>query len=202
MALNKQVKTNIKRMDESFYEETLMKKPLLTVAAIFLFVVSVHASDGKIAYFDMQTVFNKTILGKKYQGIVLGYYQSRKKILDMDADEIQKLQEDYNKQKQAKLIDPAQREMEDTLKRKITEFEKTRAEFSNEVSKKNEELSNEFNQHVLAAIKDIAKRENLSLILNRTINISKVQVQSVAYADKNLDITDKIIDEMDKKGEF
>jgi Skp family chaperone for outer membrane proteins len=176
-----------------------MKKPLLIVAAIFLIVVSADASGGKIAYFDIQTVFNKTMLGKKYQGIVRGYYESRKNILDMDADEIQKLQEDYNKQKQAKLNDPAQREMEETLNRKITAFEKIRTEFSNEVSKKNEELSNEFNQHVLAVLKDIAKREKLSLILNRTVSISKVEVQSVAYADEDLDITDKIVAEMDKK---
>ena len=178
-----------------------MKKPLLTAAALLLFAVNAHASSGKIAFFDIQTVFNKTILGKKYQGIVLGYYQSRKKILDMDADEIQRLQEDYKRRNQAKPIDPAQREREETLKRKITEFEKIRAEFSDEVSKKNRELLNEFNQHVLAAIKDIAKRENLSLILNRTINVSQVEVQSVAYADKDLDITDKIIAEMDKKRE-
>lgn len=177
-----------------------MKKSLLIVIAIFLIAVSAHASGGKIAYFDIQTVFNKTMLGKKYQGIVRGYYESRKKILDMDADEIQKLQEDYNKQKQAKLNDPAQREMEETLNRKITEFEKIRTEFNNEISKKNEELSHEFNQHVLSVLKDIAKREKLSLILNRTISISKVEVQSVAYADENLDINDKIVGEMDKKG--
>ena len=178
-----------------------MKKPLLIITAIFLIAVSAHATGGKIAYFDIQTVFNKTMLGKKYQGIVRGYYESRKKILDMDAEEIQKLQEDYNKQKQAKLNDPAQREMEEKLNLKITEFEKIRVEFSNEISKKNEELSNEFNQHVFTVLKDIAKREKLSLILNRTISISKVEVQSVAYADENLDITDKIVNEMDKKEE-
>jgi Skp family chaperone for outer membrane proteins len=50
-------------------------------------------------------------------------------------------------------------------------------------------------------LKDIAKREKLSLILNRTISISKAEVQSVAYADKDLDITDKIVAEMDKKEE-
>jgi len=176
-----------------------MNKPLLIVTALFLIAVSAHASGGKIAYFDIQTVYNKTMLGKKYQGIVRGYYESRKKILDMDADEIQKLQEDYNKMKQAKLNDPAQRELEDTLNRKITEFEKMRTEFSNEIGKKDEELSNEFNQHVFTVLKDIAKREKLSLILNRTISLSKVEVQSVAYGDENLDITDKIVSEMDKK---
>jgi Skp family chaperone for outer membrane proteins len=176
-----------------------MKKPLLIIAAIFLIAVSAHASGGKIAYFDIQTVFNKTVRGRKYQEIERGYYESRKKILDTDADEIQKLQEDYSKLKPAKLNDPAQREKEETLRRKIAEFEKIRTEFSDEIGKKKEELSNEFNQRVFVVLKDIAKREKLALILNRTISISNVEVQSVAYADEDLDITDKIVAEMDKK---
>jgi outer membrane protein len=176
-----------------------MKKPLWTVAALLLIAGSAYAYGGKIAYFDIQTVMNKTTLGKKYQGIASGYYESRKKVLDTDADEIQKLQEDYNKQKQSKMNDPAQKEKEEILNRKIAEFEKIRAEFGNEISKKNEELTNEFNQHVFAVLKDIAKREKLSLVLNRTISISKVEVQSVVYADEDLDITGKIVAEMNKK---
>jgi outer membrane protein len=178
-----------------------MKKPLLIVAAIFLIALSAHASGGKIAYFDIQTVFNKTTLGKKYQEIERGYYESRKKILDMDADEIQKLQEDYHAQQPAKPGEPEQKEKKETLSRKIAEFEKIRAEFGDEVSKKKDELSNDFNQRVLAVLKDIAKREKLSLILNKTISISNVEIQSVAYADDDLDITDKIVAEMDKKAD-
>lgn len=178
-----------------------MKKQLLIVAIIFLIAVSAQASSGKIAYFDVQTVFNKTVLGKKYQGIERGYYESRKKILDADADEIQKLQEDYNKLKPAKLNDSTQREKEETLSRKIAEFEKIRTEFSKEFNEKKAELSNEFNQQVLVVLKDIAKREKLSLILTKTISISNVEIQSVAYGEQDFDLTDKIVAEMDKKEE-
>ncbi|MGC1454878.1 MAG: OmpH family outer membrane protein [Nitrospirota bacterium] len=176
-----------------------MKKLLWIVAVLILIAGSASAYSGKIAYFDIQTVMNKTTLGKKYLGIASGYYESRKRVLDADAEEIQKLQEDYDKQKQAKMNDPTRKEKEETLNRKIAEFEKIRAEFGDEISKKNMELSNEFNQHVFAVLKDIAKREKLSLILNRTISISKVEVQSVVYADEELDITGKIVTEMNKK---
>lgn len=178
-----------------------MKKLLLIDAAIFLIAVRAHPSGSKISYVDTQTVFNQTMLGKKYQGIERGYYESRKKILEMNADELQKLQADYNKQRLAKMNDSGQREKEEPLNRKIAEFKKVRAGFSNEISTKKEELSNEFNERVLAVLKGIAKRENLSLILNRTIRISKVEVQSLTYADEDLDITEKIIAEMDKKEE-
>jgi outer membrane protein len=180
-----------------------MKKILLLVVALSLIAASAMASGGKIAYVDTQAVFDKTKLGKKYQGVVREYYESRKKILDMDAEEIQKLQEDYSKQKQAKLLnDKAQKEKEETISRKINEFEKKRSEFSNEISKKNEELSNEFNQQMVTVLKDLARKEKVSLVLNKTINImSKAEVPSVLYADEDLDLTDKVVVEMDKKEE-
>ena len=181
-----------------------MKKVLMMVAAMSLIASSVLASGGKIAYVDTQSVFDKTKLGKKYQTVVREYFESRKKILDIDADEIQKLQEDYSKQKQAKLLnDKAQKEKEESISRKINDFEKKRTEFTSEISKKNEELSNEFNQQMVAVLKEIAKKEKVSLILNKTINImSKAEVPSVLYADEDIDLTDKLITEMDKKEEI
>lgn len=180
-----------------------MKKISMVVAVICLIASSALAAGGKIAYVDTQTVFDKTKLGKKYQAVVREYFESRKKILDIDADEIQKLQEDYNKQKQAKMLnDKAQKEKEETISRKINDFEKKRTEFTNEISKKNEELSNEFNQQMVTVLKEIAKKEKVSLVLNKTINImSKAEVPSVLYADEDTDLTDKLIAELDKKEE-
>jgi len=177
-----------------------MKKIVVMVAAMCFIAVSAMAAGGKIAYVDSQAVFDKTKLGKKYQGIVREYYDSRKKILDMDAEEIQKLQEDYSKQKQAKMLnEKAQKEKEESISRKISEFDKKRNEFSGEINKKNEELSNEFNQQMVAIIKEIAKKEKISMVLNRSINIlSKAEVPSVMYADEDLDLTDRVIAEMDK----
>lgn len=183
-----------------------MKKTALVISLILamaVFTSTAMAAGGKTAYIDTQVVFDKAKLGKKYQGIVREYYESRKKILDMDADEIQKLQEDYNKQKQAKLLnEKAQKEKEEAVNRKISDFQKKRDEFSNEIGKKNEELSNEFNQHMMAVLKDIAKREKVSLVLNKTINIlSKAEVPAILYADEDMDLTEKVIAELDKKEE-
>lgn len=179
----------------------MKKKILLLAAAVTLLAASAMAAGGKIAYVDTQAVFDKTKLGKKYQGIVKEYYESRKKILDMDADEIQKLQEEYNKQKQAKLLnEKAQKEKEETINRKINDFQKKRDEFSAEISKKNEELSNEFNQEMVVVLKDIAKREKVSMVLNKAINIlSKAEVPSILYAEEDVDLTEKVVVEMDKK---
>ncbi len=178
-----------------------MKKIVIVVAALLLLASNAMAASNKIAFVDTQAVFDKTQLGKKYQGVVREYYESRKKILDEDANDIQQLQDEYTKQKQAKLLnDKAQKEKEETITRKINEFQKKREEFSGEISKKNEELSNEFNQQMVVILKDIAKKEKISLVLSKTINIlSKAEVPAVLYGDDDLDLTSKVIADMDRK---
>ena len=74
-----------------------MKKIVIMIMAVVFTATCALAAGGKIAYLDTQEVFDKTKAGKKYQGTVKEYYENRKKILDTDAEEIQKLQEDYKK---------------------------------------------------------------------------------------------------------
>lgn len=176
-----------------------MKKILALMVALLLAASSAFAAGSRIAFVDTQTVFDKTKLGKKYQGILKEYYDSRKKILDMDADEIQKLRDEYTKQ--AAVLKPeARKEKEEIIGRKISDFEKKRNDFNNELSKKNEELSAEFNQEMMAILKDMAGREKVGLILNRTISVmSKGEIPAVLYGDQDLDLTEKVIVELDKK---
>lgn len=179
----------------------MSKKILMLAITMVLVATAAMAAGGKTAFVDSQTVFDKSKLGKKYQNTVREYYESRKKILDIDADEIQKLQDDYGKQKQSKMLnEKALKEKEESIGRKINDFQKKREEFSNEISKKNEELSNDFNQQMMIALKDIAKHEKVSMVLNKTINVlSKSEVPAVLYADDDLDLTDKVIADLDKK---
>jgi outer membrane protein len=176
-----------------------MKRFLVLFIALSLSATAAFAASGKTAYIDTQTVFDKTKLGKKYQGILKEYFESRKKILDLDADEIQKLRDDYTKQ--AAVLKPeARKEKEDTISRKISEFEKKRNDFNGELGKKNEELSDEFNQEMMVILKDIAKKEKVSLILNKSITLmNKGEVPSVLYGDEDLDLTDRLVTEMDKR---
>jgi len=177
-----------------------MKKIALACAMMVVLTASAMAAGGKTAYVDTRTAFDKTSLGKQYQGILREYVESRKKILDVDYEDIQKLQEDYNKQKQAKLLnESAQKAKEETLNGKITAFQKKRDEFGVEVQKKGEELSIEFNQKMMEVIKTIAKKGKISLVLSKNINInSKAEIPSVIYADDDMNLTEKVIEGMDK----
>jgi len=178
-----------------------MKKVLVLMVALLVASSSAYAAGSKIAFVDTQAVFDKTKVGKKYQGILKEYFDSRKKILDLDADEIQKLRDDYGKQS-AVLKPEVRKEKEEIIGRKINEFEKKRSDFNNELAKKNEELSAEFNLEMMAVLKDMAKKDKISMIVNKTINVmSKGEVPSVLYGDDDLDLTERLIAELDKKQE-
>lgn len=178
-----------------------MKRIAMICALMVGLATNAMAGDNKIGYVDTQAVFEKTKLGKKYQGLIREYFEGRKKILDTDADAIQKLQDDYTKQKQAKLLnEKAQKGKEELLSRKISEFRKKQDEFTAEVGKKNEELSNDFNQKMMSVLKGVAKKEKVSLVLTKNINVlSRAEVPSVLYADEELDLTEQVISELNKK---
>lgn len=178
-----------------------MKKVAMAVAAVLLLVSAAGAAGGKTAFVDTQMVFEKTKLGQKYQGIIREYYESRKKVLDQDYEEIQKAQEDYKKQS-SMLNEKARKEKEEALSKKINEFEKKRSEYGNEIDRKQNELYRDFNQAMTEVLKDLAKKEKVSMILNKAIDIlGKSEVPSVLYADDDLNFTDRVIAEMDKKQE-
>ena len=180
-----------------------MRKIVILVAIIGMFATTALAAV-KMAVVDTQSVFDKTKLGKKYQGIVKEYYESRKKILDIDMEELQKLQDDYTKQKQGKTLnEKAQREIEETINRKYNDFKKKQNEFTNEISKKQEELFKYFNQELITAVQDIAKKDKLEMVLNKIIDIAPQAgvppTPVVLYSDENMEITDKVVSEMDKR---
>ncbi len=178
-----------------------MKKIVIMIMAVVFTATCALAAGGKIAYLDTQEVFDKTKAGKKYQGTVKEYYENRKKILDTDAEEIQKLQEDYKKQAGV-MNEKARKEKESFIGQKISEFEKKRNEFGMEVEKKRGEVEKEFNQMLTVVLKDLAKKEKISLIVNKSMGVGpNMEVPVVLYGDDDLDVTQKVITELDKKTE-
>ncbi len=175
-----------------------MKKILFVLFAVIFTAGSAFAASVKLGYVDTQTVFDKTKEGQKFQGIIKEYYASRKKILDIDAEEIKKLQEEFGKQGGV-LTEKAKKEKEEAIRRKMSEFEKKRNEFNDEISKKNEELSKEFDLSMMVVVKQIAKKEGIGVVFNKTISIGpKSDIPTILYADEEFDLTDRVVAEMDK----
>jgi len=180
-----------------------MKKMVILAAIIGMFATSALAA-AKMAVVDTQAVWDKTKLGKKYQGIIKEYYESRMKILELDRDELQKLQENFIKQKQGKTLnEKALQEIGESIDKKYGEFKKKQNEFSNETSKKYEELSKIFNQELIVTVQDIAKKEKIEMVVNKIIDIAPQAgvppTPVVLYSEEGMEITGKVVSEMDKR---
>ena len=175
-------------------------KKILSLLVLFLCVgtPAAMAAGSKIAYVDTQAVLEKTKYGQKTQGIIREYYENRKKILDMDEDELRKLIEDYKKQESV-LNEKAKNEKRELISRKDGEFRKKEAQFNDELRRKQAELFNEFDQKLSEIVKEVAKREKADLVISKTITLPQVEQKLVLYAEEGLDLTQKVVEEMDKK---
>jgi Skp family chaperone for outer membrane proteins len=175
-------------------------KKILSLLVLFLCVgtPAAMAAGSKIAYVDTQAVLEKTKYGQKTQGIIREYYENRKKILDMDEDELRKLIEDYKKQESV-LNEKAKNEKRELISRKDGEFRKKEAQFNDELRRKQAELFNEFDQKLSEILKEVAKKEKADLVISKSLTLPQVEQKLVLYAEEGLDLTQKVIEEMDKK---
>ena len=178
----------------------MMKKKILFVLLALVFcATNAVAAGAKIAYVDTQRVFNETKLGKKYQGMLREYFKDRKKILDGDAEEIQKLQADFSK-KAAVLKEKARKEKEKKIREKIAAFKEKETGFNKEIGMKNDTLSKKFEEVLMSILKRVAKKKKLGLILNKAASVGpQTEVPVVLYADEKIDLTEIIIAEIDKE---
>lgn len=180
-------------------KEEKMKRILFSIVAFLLVATASSFAGMKVGYVDTQAVFDKSKLGQKYQDIVREYYNNRKKILDADAADIEAQTKEFEKQKSA-MTEKARKEREEALRRKIDDFNKKRADFTNEINRKNEELSKEFDQALIAVLKEISKKEKISIVLNKSVGIGpKAEVPVILYAEDGLDLTSRVVAELDKK---
>lgn len=170
-----------------------MRKILLAIILIPLFTVAMGRgafAEMKIGFIDAQKVFETSKPGKEAQKTLEEYVGSRQKIIDIDKAELERLQEELIKQGSV-LTPEARKEKEETLNRKMGDYTKKARELEKEVNRKKEEVLGEFNKKFEEMVEAIAKRDKYDLILDKN-------ERTVIYGKESLDLTDKVIAEMDK----
>ncbi len=167
----------------------------LCIIVIFAFIGVythiAHAKQLKFAYFSLEGVMSKSKVGQAAQE---KFKKEEKKIraeLQKKTTELQNLKNEL--EKKSKLLSKAAKE------KKTMEFLKKKKEweqFTLKSKMKLSQLSNQMSAPIIQDILDIAekigKRDGYTFIF-------EVQRAGIAYAPKNMDITDKIVKELDKK---
>jgi len=175
-----------------------MKKGCRTaiVAAILALLWSgtAHAADLKIGVIEPQKVLDGTRNGKKIKDSLQEYVKSRQKIIDLEEEELKKIEEDLVKQS-AVLSADAKKEKEETFRKRMMEYQRKVGQLNQEVQNKKKEVLDEFNKGLEQIVKGIADKEKLSLVVEKGDNGAGALV---VYSHPSLDITDRVIKELDK----
>jgi len=170
-----------------------MKKIVLTLVLVMVLATLVFAETEKIAYIDTDRIMMSSPETQEAQTILMGERQKwEQEIADMDA-EIEQLYADYNSKKMI-LTESGKQEAET----KITNMSEARQAKVQEIFGENGKFvqrQNELLEPILNKLKTIIEKvsveNNYSIVLDASAG-------SVLYAKPNLDITDIILDEMEK----
>lgn len=148
-------------------------------------------SATKIGLVEFQKVFSDTTLGKKALDSLNSFIKNREALIELEEKELKRLQEDFTKQASV-LSETAKREREEQFRRRAAEFQQKAGELNREVQEKQKEVQEGFREKADRAVAKVAQQLGLLVVFE------KGRGAPVPYSDASLDITAKVIDEMNK----
>ena len=170
-----------------------MKKIVLTIVLVMVLTTLVFAEADKIAYIDTDRIMMTSPETQEAQTILMGERQKwEQEIADMDT-EIEQLYADYESKKMI-LTESGKQEAETKImllsEARQAKVQELFGENGTFVQRQNELLAPILNK-LKTIIEKVAVENNYSIILDASAG-------SLLYAKPNLDITDSILNEMEK----
>jgi outer membrane protein len=150
------------------------------------------AEEVKIGYVDAQQVLDRSKAGQVSKAQLEEYVKSRQQLIDVDEGEIRRLEEELKKQS-AVLSQEAQREKQESLQRKLVNYQKRAGELSKEVQDRRAEVLKEFNQKLTRALQRVAERGGYAIVLDK-----EQEGGVVLYAKAQMDLTEQVVAELDR----
>ncbi len=167
-----------------------MKKILFFIHAFILTFSLIgvsHANDA--SYIDFSKVLNTSNAGKSAQ-------DSLKKKMTASSTKFIKKEEDLRKEEtkllaQKKLITSEEyKKKVEALRKKVTDHQKEKQNFYNQIAKSRKVARQKLLDTLNPIIKEYMEKNKIRIVLDK---------KSILLGDKNLDITDPIIESLNKK---
>ncbi len=168
----------------------------IAVVAAVLVAAPAWAAELKIGVVEPQKVLDGTKAGKKIKDSLQDYVKARQKVIDMEEDELKKMEEDLVKQG-AVLSPDAKKDKEERFRQKMVEYQRKVQQLNQEVQVKKKETLDEFNKSLEQVIRGIADREKIALVVEKGDNGAGALI---IYSHPSLDLTDRVIRDLDAKG--
>jgi len=166
-----------------------MKRIGLFLLVFIMFSGSALAS-GKIAYVEVQRVLETSEPGKKALGQLTKRFEDMRSELDRERANVEKMREELQKQSLV-LSQDAQEDLETELRTKVREFQEMFQAYQARMQQEEQELSQPIIDILFDVINEYGEKNEYSVIFD-------AQGSGLIYASESLNITDQIIEALNK----
>jgi outer membrane protein len=148
--------------------------------------------EVKVGYVDAQQVLDRAKSGQVSKEQLEQYVKSRQQLIDVDEEEIRRLEGELKKQ--ASVLSPeAQQEKQEVFQRKLGAYQRRASELSKEVQDKRTEVLKAFNAKLTQVVRRVAEREGYAIVLDK-----EQEGGVVLYAREQMSLTDAVVAELDR----
>jgi outer membrane protein len=165
---------------------------ILSMLALVLFATAYTAhAEVKIGFVDMQKAIQETTAGKKAKKDLEDEFNKKKKDLDKREADIKKMGEDFEKRSMA-MNEQSRVKKQTEIQGEMRKYQELAAKSQLDIQKRERDLTQPIVVKLRSIIEDIAKKEDFTAVLEKS-------EQSVMWAKKDLDLTERVVKEYDKK---
>lgn len=165
-------------------------KILIAIMAVALVSAKANA-DVKIGYVDMQKAIQATKAGQKAKKDLEAEFEKRKKTLQSKENNLKKMGEELEK-KAMVLSEDVRAKKQKEFQTSMMEFQQTVQKNQKEIQEQERKLTEPILKKLQVVIEDMAKKDAYTVILEKREN-------GVLWAQKELDITDKVVKAFEAK---
>ncbi|RQD65591.1 MAG: OmpH family outer membrane protein [Desulfonatronovibrio sp. MSAO_Bac4] len=167
-----------------------MKKIGLFLIAILMIAGSAMASE-KMAYVEVQRVLETSEPGKTALGQLTKRFEDMREELDKERASLEEMREELQKQSLV-LSQDAQQDLENQLRRKVGEFQEMFQAYQARMQQEEQTLSEPIIDLLFDIINDFGEENDYKIIFD-------AQSSGIIYASEALNITDQIIEKLNKE---
>jgi len=170
-----------------------MKRMSLLTVGFLVFVMvcgNVLFAADRVGYINLQRLVNESEMGQAAKQNILKLRKEREQAIAAKLQEINRLKEIINA-KDSKLSAAERRDKMEAFQKAYKEYQRIVADAKEDISREDRELVSIILDKADGVLKKVAKKQKYAIILK--------DPNAVGYLDPEVDITDEVLKELNKK---
>ena len=160
-----------------------MRRTLFAASLLAVSVSAFAAKAQKIGYVDVQRAIQETEEGKAARTRLKNEFEQRRAQIDKKSQDLEKLQQEYEKQ-QAVLSDDAKKKKQEEFQKLLVDTRKSASELQEDLAGKEQQAMASILQKLNTVVAEIAERESIAFVMDKA---------SLLFAPQAADITNEVV---------